>query len=123
MKCLLLVLFAVSTAHAASLKKIAKPLIKLSTLTVLAAEFDAATSYRAVNSGGAYEANPMLRPFAHNATIFPVLGASAVGVNYLSAWLKRSEHKKLGTTLQVLCIGSHVVAGAANLRSRTVVQR
>lgn len=123
MKCVLLVLLMASTTQAASLKKIVKPFVKLSTLTILAAGFDAATTYRAMNSGGVYEANPMVRPFAHNATIFPVLGASALGVNYLASWMEKNEHGKLGKTLQIICIGSHVVAGASNLRSRNPSQR
>jgi Domain of unknown function (DUF5658) len=122
MKCMLLALLMASTAQAASLKKIAKPFVKLSALTVLSAEFDAATTYRAMNSGGVYEANPMVRPFAHNATIFPVLGASAMGVNLLASWMEKNDHRKLGRTLQIICIGSHAMAGISNLRSRNPYQ-
>ncbi|MCL5006096.1 MAG: hypothetical protein M1404_06140 [Acidobacteria bacterium] len=117
MKCVLLVLLMASTAQAASLKKIVKPFAKLSTLTILSAEFDAATTYRAVRSGRAYEANVLVRPFARNASIFPVLGATAVGVNYLSSWMKKNNHQKLGKTLQILCIGSHIAGGATNLHT------
>jgi hypothetical protein len=123
MKCALLVLLMASTAQAASMKKIVKPFVKLSTLTVLSAEFDATTTYRAMNSGGVYETNPMVRPFAHNATIFPVLGASAMGVNYLASWMGKNDHKKIGTALQIICIGAHVAAGASNLRSQNPPRR
>jgi Domain of unknown function (DUF5658) len=122
MKCVLLALLMASTAQAASLKKIAKPFVKLSSLAVVAAEFDAATTYRAMNSGGVYEANPVMRPFAHNATIFPVLGASAMGVNLLAARMEKNGHGKLGKAIQIICIGSHVVAGISNLRSRNPYQ-
>jgi hypothetical protein len=112
----LVFLLIASTAKGISLKKVVKPIGKLSAATVASAEFDAATTYQAVGSGRAYEANPMVRPFARNVSIFPVLGASAVGVNRASRWMKTNNHKKLGTTLQVLTIGLHTCAGVSNLR-------
>jgi hypothetical protein len=105
-----------STAEAISLKKVVKPIGKLSAATVVSAEFDAATTYQVVSSGRAYEANPMARPFAGNVSIFPVLGASAVGVNRASRWMKANNHKKLGTTLQIMTIGLHTCAGVSNMR-------
>ena len=123
MRYLLLVLLMASTAQAAGLKKIVQPITKLSTLTVLAAEFDAATTYRAMNSGGVYEANPIVRPFANNAAIFPVLGASAMGANFLASRMKRNDRTKLGRTIQIICIGTHVLAGASNLRAQKPMRR
>lgn len=105
-----------STADAINLKKVVKPLGKLSAATMVSAEFDAATTYQVVGSGRGYEANPMVRPFAGNFSVFPVLGASAVGVNSASRWMKANNHKKLGTTLQIVTIGLHTCAGVSNLR-------
>lgn len=123
MKCVLIFLLMASTAQAASLKKIVKPLAKLSTLTVLAAEFDAVTTYQGLKSGGAYEANPMMRPFARNASIFPVAGASALGVNFLGTRLKKSNHPKLGKAIQIIWIGAHVAAGVSNIRLMNAPRR
>lgn len=123
MKWVLIFLLMAPTAQAASLGKVFKPFAKLSTLTVLSAEFDGATTYEAVRSGRGYEANLMMRPFSRNVSIFPVLGASAIGVNYLALRLQRQEHKKIGKALQILWIGSHVAAGVWNLRAGNAYQR
>jgi hypothetical protein len=117
----LLMLLLASTVEAASLKKIVKPLAKLSTLTVLSAQFDAATTYQAIRSGRAYEADPLVRPFAGNASVFPVLGAFAMGINLLAAKMKKNNHPKLGKTLQILCIGTYVASGASNLHTLKAV--
>ena len=115
MKCALMVLLMVSTAQAASLKSLIKPVTKLSTLTILSAEFDAGTTYYAISSGRGYEANSLMRPFGRSALIFPVLGASAVGVDYFASWIEKNNHKKLAKTVRIICIGSHVMAGVSNL--------
>ncbi|MEJ2010206.1 MAG: hypothetical protein P8Z30_18965 [Acidobacteriota bacterium] len=106
-------------ALATSARAVEKPhkLTKLDVGVYLASEFDAATTYHALqNCGGrCYEANPIVRPFAHNPSIFFALGASAYSVNYLAGKLENSGHHRWAKVLRVLAIGAHVGAGAQAL--------
>lgn len=90
---------------------------KLGVGVYLASEFDAATTYHALQTcrGGCYEANPMVRPFARNPGVFVVLGASAYSVNYLANRLQESGHRRWATVFRVLVIGVHAGAGIQNL--------
>jgi len=92
-------------------------LTKLDVGVYLASEFDAATTYHALQGCGnrCYEANPMVRPFARNPGIFVALGASAYAVNYIARKLGNSGHPRWATTLRVLAIGVHAGAGAQAL--------
>jgi hypothetical protein len=90
---------------------------KLAAAVYLSAEFDAATTYHLLQNCGnrCYEANPMIRPFARNPSIFVVVGASALTVNYFAGKLKKRGHPKWAKALQVLTIGAHAGAGAYGL--------
>ena len=92
-------------------------LTKLGVGVYLASEFDAATTYHVLQSCGnrCYEANPMVRPFAHNPCIFLALGASAYSVNYFAGKLENSGHHRWATVLRVFAIGVHAGAGAQAL--------
>lgn len=92
-------------------------LTKLGVGVYLASEFDAATSYQVLRDCGnqCYEANPMVRPLAHNAGIFVLLGASAYGINYFADKLEDDGHHRWANVLRVMVIGVHAGAGAQNL--------
>lgn len=88
-------------------------IISLGTGVYLASEFDAATTYHLLQSCGSrcYEANPMVRPFAHNPGIFVVLGASAYTVNYLAGKLEDKGHSRWAKAIRLFAIGVHAGAG------------
>lgn len=88
---------------------------KLLDLSVLASsQFDAATTYTTLRSCNCVEGNPLMRPFASNPSIFPVLALSAWGANGLARKL-RVHHRKWAVAFQVGVIALHTVAGAHNL--------
>ena len=84
-----------------------------------ASEFDGATTYAALQDCGSrcYEANPMLRPFADNPSIFPVMALSAWGVNYLAVKIGR-HHRRWAVILQGSVAALHIAAGAHNLAAK-----
>jgi hypothetical protein len=87
---------------------------KLDAAVYLAAEFDAATTYHLLQNcgNGCYEANPMVRPFARNAGIFFMAGASAYAVNYFAHRLEKQSHPRWAKALRIVAIGVHTFAGA-----------
>lgn len=87
---------------------------KLEAGVYFASEFDAATTYHLLQNcgSGCYEANPMVRPFARNPSVFVALGASAYAVNFFARKLENHGHRRWATALRVLAIGVHVGAGA-----------
>lgn len=87
---------------------------KLGAGVYLASEFDAATTYHLMQDcgTGCYEANPMVRPFARNPSVFVALGGSAYAINYLARKLERRGHRRWAVALRVFAIGVHVGAGA-----------
>jgi len=113
-RCLASVVVLFMLAAPAFAMKKPRRVAKLSTAVYLAAEFDAATTYHLLHSCGnrCYEANPMVRPFAGNPSIFLALGAGAYAVNYFAGRLKARGHPKWATALRVIAIGTHAGAGA-----------
>jgi hypothetical protein len=89
-------------------------LTKLDAAVYLASEFDAATTYHLLQNcgSGCYEANPVVRPFARNAGIFVMAGASAYAVNYFAHRLKNQSHPRWAKALRIVAIGVHTFAGA-----------
>ena len=57
-----------------------------------AATFDAWTTRRAVSSGGGTEANPLLKPFAGNGSIYAAIQAGPLVLDYVSRRMMHSEH-------------------------------
>lgn len=114
--CLAIVAVLMLATSASAVEKPHK-LTKLSMGVYLASEFDAATTYHVLQDCGnrCYEANPMVRPFAHNPGIFVVLGASAYSINYLAGRLENGGHHRWATVLRVVTISMHVGAGAEAL--------
>lgn len=111
-------LFTVCLALGLSVPGFAAKLPKALDIAVYAAsEFDAATTYNALqNCPTCYETNPMVRPFASNPAIFVVLGGSAVGINYTARRLRRAGHGRMALIVQTAAVGLHILAGANNLR-------
>lgn len=97
--------------------------IRLETLERVAvyatAEFDAASTYRALYSCPAgyvcRESNPVMRPLAGSPAIFPVMVGSAWAVDYLSKKIS-PNHPRLGRVIRWVSIGGHVAAGTSNTR-------
>jgi hypothetical protein len=92
-------------------------LTKLGAGVYHASEFDAAATYHLLQNcrNGCYEANPMVRPFARNPSVFVVAGARAYTVNYFARRLKNRGHHRWATALRILAIGVHAGAGAQAL--------
>jgi len=115
---LFLLLVTSSTCYAIEKPKTSN-LNKLERVLVYAsAQFDAATTYRGINSCPqgltCREANPVMRPLAGNPAVFPVMAGSAWVVDYVSRRLSRN-HPKLGRVMRWISIGGHVAAGVNNL--------
>jgi len=117
LRCLACAVVCLALAVQAFAVKRPRRVVKLSTAVYLAAEFDAATTYYALHhcSNGCYEANPMVRPFARNPSVFVALGASAYAANYFANKLKDHGHPRWATALRLAAIGTHAGAGAQAL--------
>jgi hypothetical protein len=57
-----------------------------------AATFDAWSTRRAVSSGGGVEANPFLRPFAGNGSLYAAIQVGPVVLDYVGRRMMHSEH-------------------------------
>lgn len=93
--------------------------------SLMAAEHGAALldawSTRQVLQQGGRELDPLVRPFAHSATLYPALQATPFAVDYFSAKLMRSNHmvlRKLWWVPQVVATSGSVYCGIANLGNR-----
>ena len=83
-----------------------------------AVAFDSYSTRRAV-SHGARELNPTLRPFANTNALYPVMQASAFGLDYLSRRMMRSKYsalRKIWWLPQSANTVSSLFAGASNMR-------
>lgn len=81
-----------------------------------ASEFDAGTTYAAMQGCQCREGNPLLRPFASNPSIFFVLGGQAWATNSAAEDLEQSGHGRWARVLTWGIVAVHVAAGANNLR-------
>lgn len=82
-----------------------------------AATFDAWTTQRAVDQGHT-ELNPMLRPFAGNASIYAAIQVGPLLFDYLGRHMQRSEHhwmRQIWWLPQSLSTAASLCAGAHNL--------
>ncbi len=93
--------------------------------SLMAAEHGAAVldawSTRQVLQQGGRELDPLVRPFAHSATLYPALQVTPVAVDYFAAKLMRSNHpvlRKLWWVPQVVATSGSVYCGIANLGNR-----
>jgi hypothetical protein len=83
-----------------------------------AVAFDSYSTRRAI-SHGARELNPTLRPFANSNSLYPVMQASAFGLDYLSHRMMRSKYsaiRKMWWLPQSANAVSSLFAGVNNMR-------
>ncbi len=86
-----------------------------------AATFDAWTTRRAITRGGAQELNPMLKPFAGNASLYAAVQVAPTLLDYLGRRMMTSRHAILRKTWwlpQVLGTAASVAGGVHNLGVR-----
>ena len=57
-----------------------------------AAIFDAWTTHESLASGNGYERNPLVKPFANSAAIYPVLQVAPIGFDFISHRMMRSRN-------------------------------
>ena len=84
-----------------------------------AAIFDAWTTRESLQSGNGYERNPLIKPFANSAAVYPVLQLAPVGFDFLSHRMMRSQNRIIRKTWwlpQVVSTGASLWCGARNLR-------
>ena len=80
-----------------------------------------AWSTREVLQQGGRELDPLVRPFAHSATLYPALQVTPFAVDYFAAKLMRSNHavlRKLWWVPQVVATSGSVYCGVMNLGNR-----
>lgn len=81
-----------------------------------ASEFDAGTTYAAMQDCRCHEGFPLVRPFASNPSIFFVYGAQAWIFNKASERLDETGRPRWARVLIWGIVGAHVAAGTNNLR-------
>lgn len=83
-----------------------------------AALFDSWSTRASLSSGNGYERDPLMRPFANSAAIYPMLQIAPFGADYLSHRFMRSNHvflRRVWWVPQAASIGSSMWCGARNL--------
>jgi hypothetical protein len=96
------------------------------TLTVAqhdAATFDAWSTRRVVSSGRGHEQNPLLKPFAGNASLYAAIQVGPTLLDYLALRMMRSQHGWVRHTWwlpQVLGTAISIAGGAHNLGVHSV---
>ena len=81
-----------------------------------ASEFDAATTYAALQSrSNVREVNPVFRPVTSTSLEFPIMAAATWGQLVLSRYVER-RHKSLARSLILLGAGVHTGAGINNIK-------
>jgi hypothetical protein len=83
-----------------------------------AAFFDAYSTRQVLSSGSGRELDPLVRPFAHSAVLYPALQVSPVVVDYFSARMMHSNNRfmrKLWWLPQAAGIAGSTFSGINNL--------
>jgi hypothetical protein len=60
-----------------------------------AATFDAWSTRRAISAGGAYEADPLMRPFANSAALYGAIQAAPLVLDYFGYKMSHSQNNLL----------------------------
>ena len=87
------------------------------------AAFDAWSTRQALGSGNGYERDPLLRPFAKSAAIYPALQVLPFGLDYLSSRMVRSQNtivRRFWWLPQTVSTVGFVWTGARNLHVANV---
>jgi hypothetical protein len=83
-----------------------------------AATFDAWTTRRAITTVGAQELNPLLKPFAGNASLYAAIQVGPVVMDYVGKKMMSSKHewvRKMWWVPQSASFASSLFCGAHNL--------
>jgi hypothetical protein len=86
-----------------------------------AATFDAWTTRRAISTYGAQELNPMLRPFAGNASLYAAIQVGPVLMDFVGKKMMYSSHpwvRRMWWVPQSASFASSIFCGAHNLAFR-----
>ena len=84
-----------------------------------AAIFDAWSTRESLQSGNGYERNPLMRPFANSAAIYPMLQIAPVGLDFLSHRMMRSQNRFFRKTWwlpQAASVTASIWCGSRNIR-------
>ena len=82
------------------------------------AAFDAWSTRQSILSGHGYERDPLIKPFADSAAIYPALQVLPIGLDYLSNRMMRSSNgmvRRLWWVPQTVSTVGFVWSGARNL--------
>jgi len=88
-----------------------------------AAAFDAWTTRRALSSGKAYEANPFMRPFAGNGSIYAAIQVSPLVLDYVSRRMMHSEHRWMRRTWWVPSVVGTALSVASGVNNLALASR
>lgn len=86
-----------------------------------AAAFDAWSTRRALSTGDAQESNPMLRPFAGNASIYAAIQVGPVLFDYVGKQMMKSQYawaRRTWWVWQAVSAATSLASGAHNLTVR-----
>lgn len=84
-----------------------------------AAVFDAWSTRKALISGNGYERDPLMKPFANSATVYPATQAAPLLFDFLAYRMMRSQNRYLRSTWwlpQAASLIGSVWCGSRNLR-------
>ena len=84
-----------------------------------AAIFDAWSTRESLRSGNGYERNPLMRPFANSAAIYPMLQVMPVGFDLVSRRMMRSHNRLFRNTWwlpQAASAAASLWCGSRNIR-------
>jgi len=91
-----------------------------------AAVFDAWSTRASLTSGNGYERDPLMKPFANSASIYPMLQIAPFGADYLGYRFMRSKHpvlRRFWWLPQLASISSSMWCGARNLQVADLKRR
>lgn len=84
-----------------------------------AAAFDAWTTRKALSSGNGYERDPLMKPFANSATIYPATQAAPLLFDFLGYRMMKSQNRYLRHSWwvpQAVSFAGSIWCGSRNLR-------
>jgi hypothetical protein len=90
----------------------------LTVATHAAAAFDAWSTRRSLSSGNGYERNPLMKPFANSAAIYPATQVAPLALDFVSRRMLRSENpvlRKLWWMPQTFSTAASIWVGVRNV--------
>jgi hypothetical protein len=98
--------------------RIKREWILLTALQHGSATFDAWSTRQSLASGNGYERNPLMRPFAHSAAIYPAIQLAPLGTDWISWRMARSSKplvRKMWWLPQTIATTGFIWSGIRNL--------